>query len=64
MLHVYNFNCQEAVDVWEMSARHSTRHKSTVGGVVVAVVVVYYALFASYSSYGVYHERTQGESLY
>ena len=66
MLYVYNINCQEAVDVWEMSARHAKRHKSVVMVVVVVVfvvVVVYYTLFASCLSCVVYHERTQGESL-
>jgi hypothetical protein len=65
MFDIYNFNCQEAVGVYEMYARHSNRHKSTIVGVVVVVVVVvgYYALVASYYAY-VNHERTQSEGLY
>jgi len=56
MFHVYNFNCQEAVGVYEMYVRHAKRHKP-----IVVVVVVVYASFASYYLY--VNERIQSEGL-
>jgi hypothetical protein len=49
MFDVYNFNCQEvAAGVWEMYARHPSRHKLTDVVEIVVIVVAYYALYASY----------------
>jgi hypothetical protein len=40
MFHIYNFNCQEADGVHEMSARHPKRHKPIVVVVVDVDVVI------------------------